>query len=105
MKCMKFFAPAAIAVALFAATQAAANQLANAGFETDAVLNAAPVPGATGWTTFGPAAGTASAELSIRCCLGLARCDSRAAATLPCRERSKPFRPVQGNFGILKGTC
>ena len=37
--------------------------LANAGFETDAVLNAAPVPGATGWNIFGPAAGTASANL------------------------------------------
>ena len=39
-----------------------ANQLANGGFEADAVFNAAPVGGATGWNTFGNA-GTASAPL------------------------------------------
>ena len=35
-----------------ATTSIAANLLTNPGFETDAVLNAAPVAGATGWTTF-----------------------------------------------------
>jgi hypothetical protein len=62
MKFSKLFASALIAVALVA-QQAAANVLVNAGFETDAVLNAPPVGGATGWGTFGPAAGTASANL------------------------------------------
>ena len=36
--------------ALAAATTGMANVLTNPGFETDAVLNAAPVAGATGWT-------------------------------------------------------
>jgi hypothetical protein len=39
-----------------------ANVLVNGGFETDAVLNAPPVGGATGWNTFGNA-GTASSPL------------------------------------------
>lgn len=39
-----------------------ANQLANSGFEADAVSGAAPVGGATGWNTFGNAA-TASLPL------------------------------------------
>ena len=53
----------AIALALSVGRGAyAANILVNPGFETDAVLNAAPVGGATGWTTFGNAT-TASANL------------------------------------------
>ena len=51
------------AVALFANAVSAANVLTNPGFETDAVLNAAPVPGATGWNAFNGAA-TASANSS-----------------------------------------
>jgi hypothetical protein len=39
------------------------NQLANPGFETDAVLNAGPVSGATGWIPFGNA-NTTSANVS-----------------------------------------
>jgi hypothetical protein len=36
-------------------TSTPGNSLVNPGFETNAVLNAAPVPGAAGWTTFGNA--------------------------------------------------
>src|SRR3954471_18597563 len=53
MKPLRFFALTAIAIALFATTQAAANELANPGFETDAVLDSPPVPVVTGWITFG----------------------------------------------------
>ncbi len=49
------------AVALVTTSTGAANVLSNPGFETDAVLNAAPVPGATGWSAFNGAA-TASAN-------------------------------------------
>src|SRR4051812_28843554 len=62
MKRLKFFALAAIAFALFAATQSVANELINPGFEADAVSNSPPVPVATGWITFGNAT-TASASL------------------------------------------
>ena len=50
---------AALAIAF--ATTGMANVLTNPGFETDAVLNAAPVAGATGWTPLGNA-NTASAN-------------------------------------------
>lgn len=62
MKCWKFLALVTMATAALAASGAAANELVNGGFETDAVLDAAPVGGATGWTTFGNSA-TASANL------------------------------------------
>ncbi len=43
----------ALGLLMIGAETASANVLANPGFETDAVFGAAPVPGATGWTTFG----------------------------------------------------
>ena len=43
----------AAALALAATSSQAQNVLTNPGFETDAVLNAAPVAGATGWTPSG----------------------------------------------------
>jgi hypothetical protein len=49
------------ALALAAAATRGQNVLTNPGFETDAVLNAAPVAGATGWTPQGNA-NTASAN-------------------------------------------
>jgi hypothetical protein len=61
MMCWKCHAMVAVAVVLSAATQVVANELVNGGFETDAVLDAGPVGGATGWDTFGNAA-TASAN-------------------------------------------
>jgi len=51
----------AIICAFGIANATLANVLVNPGFETGAVLNAAPVPGAAGWSTFGNAA-TASAN-------------------------------------------
>lgn len=62
MNRLKFLSLAAMAFALFSATPAAANQLLNAGFETDAVFGAEPFPGALDWNTFGNA-NTASADL------------------------------------------
>ena len=62
MQRLKLGALVAIVGALVAGNQAAANVLVNPGFETDAVLNAAPVPGATGWNSFGNV-NTASANL------------------------------------------
>jgi hypothetical protein len=57
-----FLAVTALATMLWGATPARANQLANPGFEADAMLGAGPVGGATGWTTFGNSS-TASANL------------------------------------------
>lgn len=53
MRVLKFQALWTIGVVLLAVGPAAANVLVNPGFETDAVLDAAPVAGATGWTPGG----------------------------------------------------
>ena len=53
----------AISLTVLAGAANAQNVLTNAGFESDAVLDAAPVAGATAWTTFNGAA-TASANTS-----------------------------------------
>ena len=52
MKTIICYSVMAAALALTAVTTHGANMLLNPGFETDAVLNAAPVAGATGWTAF-----------------------------------------------------
>jgi PEP-CTERM motif-containing protein len=59
MKWTTYVAVGAAVLALSIAASARA-QLANPGFEADAVLNAGPVPGATGWGTFGNAATTSA---------------------------------------------
>jgi len=83
MKFSMLFATAVIAVALVA-QQAAANVLVNGGFETDAVLNAPPVGGATGWTTFGPSATTASANLDpVHAGIGSLRLAGNGNFTVP----------------------
>lgn len=53
----------AVCGAIVMAENASANLLANPGFESDAVLDAPPVGGATGWQTFGNS-NTASATLN-----------------------------------------
>src|SRR4051812_39991114 len=62
MKRLRFFALVAMALTMFAAAELVANELANPGFEADAALGSPPVPGASGWITFGNA-NTASANL------------------------------------------
>lgn len=61
MQQLKYLVLVATVVAMVAGGQATANVLVNPGFETDAVLNAPPVGGATGWNTFGNST-TASAN-------------------------------------------
>ena len=63
MNRLKFLALAAMALALFTTTQAAANLLLNPGFETDAVLDAEPSPFVTDWSAFNGAS-TASKNLA-----------------------------------------
>ena len=46
------------------------NVLENPGFETDAVLNAAPLPFATGWTTFNGANSVSSPTSPVRSGIG-----------------------------------
>jgi hypothetical protein len=62
MKGLRLFPLASIAFALFAAAQSGANELANPGFEADAVFDSPPVPVVSGWITFGNTT-TASASL------------------------------------------
>ena len=76
MKCMKFFAPAAIAVALFAATQAAANQLANAGFESP-IAAGGNVDG--NWNSFSGNASATSVLSTVAPHSGLQHLDSTIA--------------------------
>lgn len=60
---LKLLALVAAAVPLFAISPAAANQLLNPGFETDAVLDQPPTAFVDGWSPFNNA-GTASATLA-----------------------------------------
>lgn len=93
MKLTKFVALAVTVVTLFAARQAAANSLANAGFEADAVLNAAPVPGATGWGTFGNAS-TASANLDpVHSGIGSLRLAGGGNFSVPGASQTFPANP------------
>jgi hypothetical protein len=60
-RALPLFAVIICALATFGIADATlANQLANPGFEANAVLNAGPVPGATGWNTFANAATTSA---------------------------------------------
>lgn len=99
----------AIAVALSVGRDAsAANVLGNPGFETDAVLNAAPVAGATGWTTFGNAS-TASANLDpVDSGIGSLRLAGGGNFSVPGAYQTFPASPgqiwdFQGSM-LTKGT-
>jgi hypothetical protein len=86
----------AIALALSVGRGASAtNILANPGFETDAVLNAAPVGGATGWTTFGNAS-TASANLDpVHSGIGSLRLAGAGNFSVPGAFQNFPASPGQ----------
>ena len=73
----------------------AANTLVNPGFETDAVLNAAPVGGATGWSTFSNAT-TASANLDpVHSGIGSLKLAGRGNFSVPGAFQSFPASPGQ----------
>jgi hypothetical protein len=85
----------AIVGALAASDQVAANVLANPGFETNAVLGAGPVPGATGWNTFGNAS-TASANLDpVRTGIGSLRLAGSGNFSVPGAFQTFPAAPGQ----------
>ena len=101
MKRLKIFALAAMAIALFAATQAAANVLVNPGFETDAVLNAAPVADVTGWDDFGNS-NTASANLDpVRTGIGSLQLAGSGNFSVPGAFQTFPANP--GEIWDLQG--
>ena len=86
----------AMALAISVGSSAlATNILVNPGFETDAVLNAAPVGGATGWSTFGNAS-TASANLDpVDSGIGSLRLVGGGNFSVPGAFQSFPASPGQ----------
>ena len=96
MQLMKRCVLAAIIGALVAGNQAAAaNVLANPGFEANAVFGAAPVLGATGWSTFGNAR-TASANLDpVRTGIGSLRLAGSGNFSVPGADQTFPASPGQ----------
>jgi hypothetical protein len=86
----------AIAIALpVGRCAAAANILANPGFETDAVLSAAPVGGASGWTTFSNAS-TASANVDpVHSGIGSLRLAGSGNFSVPGAFQNFPASPGQ----------
>ena len=101
MNRLKFFALAAMAFALFATTQAAANVLLNPGFETDAVLDAEPSPLVTDWSAFNGAS-TASANLApVRSGIGSLWGPGFGAFSVPGAFQTFPANP--GEIWDLQG--
>ena len=93
MKPLKLVALAAMVATMLAGNQAAANVLANPGFEADAVFGAAPVGGATGWTTFANAS-TASANLDpVRTGIGSLQLTGAGNFSVPGAFQTFPANP------------
>jgi len=94
MKLVKLCALTAIIGALAADNRAVAvNVLANPGFETDAVLNAAPVGGATGWTTFGNSSTTSAPGFPVHSGIGSLRLVGGGNFSVPGGFQSFPANP------------
>ncbi|HXI72112.1 MAG TPA: Ig-like domain-containing protein [Verrucomicrobiae bacterium] len=90
------------ALALAAVTTHGQNVLTNPGFETDAVLNAAPMYFATDWTLFGPFAGTASANTDItRSGIGSLKLIANGGFSVPGAYQTLPA--VAGQLWDLQG--
>ena len=101
MQRLKFLALIAVVAMLLGANQAAANQLVNGGFEADAVVDAAPVGGASGWTTFGNA-NTASANLDpVRSGIGSLQLAGAGGFTVP--GGSQTFSASPGEIWDFQG--
>jgi len=93
MKRFTFFALAAMAFALFAATQSSANELVNPGFEADALMDSPPVPIVSGWLTFGNST-TASASLDpVRTGIGSLRLAGNGNFGVPGAYQIFPANP------------
>jgi hypothetical protein len=85
----------AIIGALSAGSPSAANQLANAGFESGAALGNPPAPGATGWMTFGNA-NTVSANLDpVRTGVGSLQLVGGGGFGVPGASQTFPASPGQ----------
>jgi hypothetical protein len=93
MKRLSVVALAVLAFAWFAATQSAANELANPGFEADAAPESPPVPGASGWTTFGNANTTSASLDPVRTGTGSLRLVGAGSFGVPGAYQTIPANP------------
>jgi hypothetical protein len=94
MKCLRLCALAAIVATMVAGNQAAA-QLVNPGFETDAVLNAAPNPVVTGWTLAGNANTTSANSHPVHSGIGSLRLVGNGNFGVPVAFQTLPASPGQ----------
>jgi hypothetical protein len=92
---LKWFGGAVLALTCLAATARATNILVNPGFETDAVLNAAPVAGATGWMTFGNAATASAPNDPVLGGIGSLKLAGGGNFSVPGADQSFPASPGQ----------
>ena len=82
-------------LALMSVTTGMANVLTNPGFETDAVLNAGPVGGATGWTSIGNANTTSANSDPTRTGTGSLHLVGSGGVGVPNVYQSFPASPGQ----------
>jgi hypothetical protein len=92
---LKCVGGAVLALICLAASASAANVLVNPGFETDAVLNAAPVGGATGWTTFGNATTASALNDPVLGGIGSLKLAGGGGFSVPGADQSFPASPGQ----------
>jgi PEP-CTERM motif len=109
----------ATALALAAALPAAANVLANPGFEADAATGNPPAPGASGWTTFGLSWTASGPAEPTRNGIGSLRLDGPGSFSVPGAFQAFPatagqtwdltghmlstgMLPPDATFGLLK---
>jgi hypothetical protein len=96
MKCWKFCLAVLVVAALPAAALAAGNLLANPGFEADAVSNAAPVAGATGWSDSGGGIFTASDPMDpVHSGIGSLMATAGGGFSVPVAYQEFPASPGQ----------
>lgn len=101
MNRLMYLALAAMALAQITTTQAAANLLANPGFETDAVFGAEPSPFVTDWSAFNGMS-TASADLApVRSGVGSLWAPGFGAFSVPVAFQNFPANP--GEIWDLQG--
>jgi hypothetical protein len=101
MKRFTFFALVSMAFAMFASAPSSANVLLNPGFEADALMDSPPVPGATGWTTFGNANTTSASLDPVRTGVGSLRLTGAGNFGVPGAYQTFPANP--GEIWDLQG--
>jgi hypothetical protein len=95
MNRMRFLLVVAMTFEMIPAMQAGANELANPGFETDAVMDAPPGGAVTGWSTFN-GGGQASATLDpVRTGIGSLRLPGGGGFSVPGAFQTFPASPGQ----------